>query len=312
MSWEPRIARDARLSPVTKPSCWPCCSTVWRPDSCWGASFVGLRFYALRAPRSRGSLSGGLRPPRHHAARDSCPWCSAPQAVPAAPVRLWEGLRGRGASGDLVTPPARDLCLGVGGGAAVVDDPGGAFALVVDGELGGEAGSGFGLRELVPGAEAGELGGGVAPDDEDALEAVLAPALEEQGDVHDHQRRRRFQGGHDLLGDAGADTRMGDRLETAAAGLVAEDDGTEGGAIEAAVRREHGGAELRGDLRQRRHARLDDLPGEQVGVDDRRAPGAEQVGDCALSRGDAAGEADEAGEARVLRAASSANRDVMP
>ena len=75
--------------------------------------------------------------------------------------------------------------------------------------------------------------------------------------------------------------------------LVREDDAREGLAIEHAGRSDDAAAEGVDDRAQPVCSRLDDLSREHVGVDDRHPMCAEPGRDCALTRSDAAGDAEE-------------------
>jgi len=63
-------------------------------------------------------------------------------------------------------------------------------------------------------------------------------------------------------------------------------------AVEAAARVEHVPAECRDHLRQCRSPGLDDLPGDDVGIDDGHAELGEQPGHRGLAARDAAGQRD--------------------
>src|SRR4051794_11780932 len=85
---------------------------------------------------------------------------------------------------------------------------------------------------------------------------------------------------------------MDDRIERGAFGLVGEDHAGELGAVEGAVGAEDVGAELADYRVQSGRARLDNLTGDRVGVDDHGTVLPQQPGDGALSRADTPGESD--------------------
>jgi hypothetical protein len=86
-----------------------------------------------------------------------------------------------------------------------------------------------------------------------------------------------------------------DRLEPPAGGGVGEDDLAQAAAVEAAVGAEHARAEGGHDLGERRLPGLDDLPGDEVGVDDGDAERGKELRDRGLATRDASGEGDAEG-----------------
>src|SRR5690606_24519485 len=92
--------------------------------------------------------------------------------------------------------------------------------------------------------------------------------------------------------DAFADQRMQDRFEAAAFLVVGKDDRAELPAVEAAVLGQHVWTEGFADRVEPRFTGLDDLAGEDIRVDQRRAERAEEIGDGRFAARDAAGEAD--------------------
>ena len=121
------------------------------------------------------------------------------------------------------------------------------------------------------------------------MECGAHPLLDEQWDVLDDDRVRSGSGGQ----RAGAipDRRVEDRLQVATSGVVAEDDGSEGGPVEAAVGGEDPVAEAGADAVEGGFAGGDDLAGEDVGVDEGRPELGEATGDRRLAGADAPGEA---------------------
>jgi hypothetical protein len=92
-----------------------------------------------------------------------------------------------------------------------------------------------------------------------------------------------------LAGDAGMD----DAFELPAFRPIAEDDAPEGLSVEGAVRVEDCLPKYCDDGSTGRLARLHDIAGQLVGIDDDRAALLEHLGDGALAGGDAACEANE-------------------
>ena len=134
--------------------------------------------------------------------------------------------------------------------------------------------------------------------DQHAVDVVAAAAFGEQR-YHEHLVRPRGSR------PTAAPSRRGSRdagCPRAASGRgVAEDALAHSAAVHAAVRAEDPGTERRDDLGEGRLTRLDDLPGDHVGVDQRHAVTRKQVRDGRLAAGDAAGKRDaERGRPGIL------------
>src|SRR5579864_3637877 len=86
---------------------------------------------------------------------------------------------------------------------------------------------------------------------------------------------------------------MGELVELAALRFVVEDDSSERGAIEGAVRCDHAVAEMLPDGVEDGARRLYDFASEGVGIDDHCAAPGQHPGDGRLARTDAAGEPDD-------------------
>ena len=138
--------------------------------------------------------------------------------------------------------------------------------------LAADASKGFGAGKAVSFLQAGNLGCPVCGDDDGLIDALVDAGFEEQGDVVDHHRLRVFPCGKSRQPDLLArDTGVNDGFECTAFRRSAKDDGSERLAIEGAVRIEDGLAERFDDLSPGRFARLHDIVGQLVGIDDDRA-----------------------------------------
>ena len=92
-----------------------------------------------------------------------------------------------------------------------------------------------------------------------------------------------------------ADARVQNGFEFPARLVVGENELAHRGAVEPAFCVEHALAEQFPYLGERRLARFDDLPGDEVGVDHGNAEFREHLADCRLAAGDTAGQADPQG-----------------
>ena len=160
--------------------------------------------------------------------------------------------------------------------------------------LAADASDRFSAGEAVSFLEAGDLGVAVGGDHDGFVDAfVYAGFKEERHFVDDYSMGFAFgDPAHESLLLAG-DTGMDDAFELSAFGPVAEDDGSQGMAVERAVMVEDCLAECFDDLSPGRFTWLDDIVGQQVGIDHRCAALLEHLGDGAFAGGDAACEADQ-------------------
>ena len=127
-----------------------------------------------------------------------------------------------------------------------------------------------------------------------AVDVVAPSAFGQQWNRQDLVRAR-VRHGRRLPLHFLADRRVQDRLEDATCGRVGEDALAEARAVQASVGAEDPGTESLHHARERRPAGFDHLASNDVGVDQRRAAGDEQVGDGGLAAGDAAGQGDAEG-----------------
>ena len=221
----------------------------------------------------------GLRRPRRVGRREGRVREARPDAVAHVELERLEPL----------VPEAQHGGAQRAGGALVVEPHvGGGPAGVVVG-LGRHPGAGVVLGHPPELDEAAEPGLLARPHDDDEVVLRAHRLLDEQGHVvHDDGVRA---GGRDALGGAGPDRRVGDRLEVAQGGGVAEDEAAEGGTVEGAVGGQDLGAEAVDDGGEAGGAGLDDLARHRVGVDDDRAEGGQLGRHGRLARPDPAGEA---------------------
>ena len=160
--------------------------------------------------------------------------------------------------------------------------------------LAADAAECFSAGEAVSFFQARDLGVAVGGDDDGLIDSLVDTGFEEERDVVDDDGLRilscRFSRQSDLLS---CHAGVNDGFECTAFCRMAEDDGSERLAIEAAVRVEDGLAECFDDLPPSRLARLHDIASQLVGIDHHRAALREHLGDGAFTGGDAACEADQ-------------------
>jgi hypothetical protein len=166
--------------------------------------------------------------------------------------------------------------------------------LLYQGHLAADAADGFSEGEAVSFLEARDLGLAISRDDDDFIRAFVYACFEEEWDFVDHDGLGMFASDAfsqtDLLaGDAGMD----DAFELPSFFLIAEDNASEGLSVERTVLAEYCLPEECNDLPPSRFARLHDIAGQFVGIDDDRAASLEHLGDSALAGGDAACEANQ-------------------
>ena len=97
----------------------------------------------------------------------------------------------------------------------------------------------------------------------------------------------------ELLAASLPDDRVGDRLQLPSQLRIAEDPPSDSPAVQPAVRSKGLGAELSGDLRERRLSRLYDEAGKLVGIDDRVPPASQLDCNGGLPAGDSTREAND-------------------
>jgi hypothetical protein len=166
--------------------------------------------------------------------------------------------------------------------------------LLCQGHLAADAADCFSAGEAVSFLEARDLCFAVGGDDDDFIRAFVYACFEEEWDFVDHDGLGMFASDAfsqtDLLaGDAGMD----DAFELPSFFLIAEDNASEGLSVERTVLAEYCLPEECNDLPPSRFARLHDIAGQFVGIDDDRAASLEHLGDSALAGGDAACEANQ-------------------
>jgi hypothetical protein len=110
----------------------------------------------------------------------------------------------------------------------------------------------------------------------------------------------------DPFRDPAGDRRVGQTVEVRSRVRIVEDDVGERRTVEAAVVLQDPGTEARHELGEDRLARLDDLAGDDVGVDDRHAQGSEAVRRGRLPA------ADPAGQPHQVHVVSSSGRRLPP
>jgi prepilin-type N-terminal cleavage/methylation domain-containing protein len=136
----------------------------------------------------------------------------------------------------------------------------------------------------------------------DAVHRVFEPRFEEQGNVEDDEARAGGFGGGEGMFATCCHLGMHDGVEGGALAGVAEDDASQGGAVEGTVRGEDVRPPAVDDAGEGRGALLHGLAGKQVGVNDDRAAGRELRGHGGLPGGDIAREADNQHRVIVPRA----------
>src|SRR4051794_21275937 len=146
--------------------------------------------------------------------------------------------------------------------------------------------------------------------DDDARVVAGPLRLDQQRDVVDDDRVLRGLGHppEELRTNRG----VGDRLQLLARLLADERLGRERGPVERAVGMEDVGPESLDELGERGAAGLDDLPGDDVRVDDDGAPPGERKGDGRLAGTDATGQADHQHADGVYERAHRAHRLLEP
>lgn len=102
--------------------------------------------------------------------------------------------------------------------------------------------------------------------DDDGIEPVGTPGLDQQRD-HVHHDRPQWCG-FLQIGSPGPDPRMQDRLQVLPRCRIAEYETGQRGSVQTSVGPQHLGPEAIGDRGQTRRTRFDNLPGEDIGIDD--------------------------------------------
>ncbi len=159
--------------------------------------------------------------------------------------------------------------------------------------LAADASDRFSAREAVSFLEARNLGVAVSGDHDGAVHSLIDAGFEEERYIIDHHSVRvffcrLFCQPRLFACNMGVD----DAFKLTQFGPVSENKGSQLMAIEGAVRIEDGLAECFDDFSPGRLARLHDIVGQLVGIDDRCAALFEHLGDGALAGSDAACEAD--------------------
>lgn len=153
----------------------------------------------------------------------------------------------------------------------VLDDEVGAGSFELGGHLGGDHVHRFRLLESAIFHETVETNGAMRVDENDAIEAIGHVPLEQQRDVADDDAvaalPRLLDEAHAEALDLGVDNFV----KFFELPVVGKDDPAQCGTIEVAVGSEHLIAPPGDDARVSDGAELDRAPGENVGVDDRRA-----------------------------------------
>jgi len=169
----------------------------------------------------------------------------------------------------------------------------GQLDLLCQRHLAADASDRFSAGEAVSFLEARNLGVAVGGDHDGGIDAFVYAGLEEERHfVDDHSMGFAFgDPAHESLLFA-RDTRVDDSFKLAQFGPVSENKGSQLTTIEGAVRIEGGLAEGFYDLAPGGLARLHDIVGQLVGIDDRCAALFEHLGNGSFSGGDAACEAD--------------------
>ncbi len=144
-----------------------------------------------------------------------------------------------------------DLRVGVLEGAVVVDHVGRLLDLLIDRQLGGQPPFGVFLRQLVALHQALQLHLAGARHDDDRIEVLVAPGLEDERDVGDRKWRAFRQPGEEIA--HGLDDRgMDDRFEIEPGAFVLEDDLRHADPIHRAVTPHRIGAEPSANRRETR------------------------------------------------------------
>jgi hypothetical protein len=105
-------------------------------------------------------------------------------------------------------------------------------------------------------------------DDNDEGHESPKPALDQQRDLDDTDALPADPAAHDAPKNSAANSGVHDGIQRAAGMVVCEDDAAELGAVEGPIREEDGCAEVGDNLGEGAGVGLDDLAGEDVGVDD--------------------------------------------
>ncbi len=169
----------------------------------------------------------------------------------------------------------------------------GPLDLLCQWHLAADASDRFCAGEAVSFLEARNLGVAVGGDHDDGIDAFVCAGLEEERHfVDDHSMGFAFGDPvHESLLLA-RDTGVDDSFKLAQFGPVSENKGSQLTTIESAIRIEDGLAEGIYDLAPGSLARLHDIVGQLVGIDNRCAALLEHLGDGSFSGGNAACEAD--------------------
>lgn len=197
---------------------------------------------------------------------------------------------------------ALDLFLELFERAAVVDEVVGRGHALVARNLRVDDRAGLFFAEMTVVDEAVDLLVFGDVDDENALAGVgPAAVLKQQGNRENHIRRL---DGLELLEHLALDHRVQDRFEQLELFRIGKDDLAHQITLHA-VGVDHVGAEGNGDFRQRRPLGAGEPAADLVGVDDRYAELAENVGDCCFAAGNAACQTDDHGHISPLSSSCS-------
>src|ERR1700694_3801933 len=184
------------------------------------------------------------------------------------------------------------LAAGFFEGAGAVDFLGSETQFFFDGELSGDAAAGFRFTEATR-EEAVELLLGFAPGDDQAIKFFVDAGFDEECGLYEGRGACALALPFvEFAEDDFRDARMDDGVQTVELGAVAEDDGAELGAVDAATCVGDGRAEFMEDLVMGGLAGLNKFMGERIGVEDAKAHFAEHGSDGAFAAGDAAGKAE--------------------
>jgi len=185
-----------------------------------------------------------------------------------------------------------DLAAGFLQRAGAVDFLGGETQFILDGKLGGDAAAGFTFAKVTR-DKALELLLRLAPGDDEAIEFFVNAGFDQERGFHKGGVARAVTLPHvKLAEDDFSDAGMDDSVETVELGAIVENDGAELCAVNAAVPGKHRLAEFLEDLVVSRLARLNELVGEGIGVEDRKAKFAEHGSNGAFAAGDSTGESE--------------------
>lgn len=178
-------------------------------------------------------------------------------------------------------------------GAVVAEEPGGCGLFVCERHLRCEPLFDLVWREAIACCDSGPLQGRGAGNDEEAIEAAVGTALDEQRGGIDDERGAGREGCGDGLLAGCCDAGMEDGVEPSACLRVCEDEGAERSAVEGARWQEKVWAEGSDDLAEAFATGRNDGASELVGVDDGCAALGQNSLDGALAAGDASRQSDE-------------------